>query len=53
MIARKSSITHSGYAGDSAVERSALGLLVILAGIPFFYDWHKSPRAAFSAASYS
>jgi|HubBroStandDraft_6_1064221.scaffolds.fasta_scaffold20169_2 APA family basic amino acid/polyamine antiporter len=26
--------------------RSTLGLLVILAGIPFFYFWRKSPRAS-------
>jgi APA family basic amino acid/polyamine antiporter len=26
--------------------RSTLGLAVIAAGIPFFYHWHKSPRAA-------
>ncbi|MGB2623777.1 MAG: amino acid permease [Candidatus Acidiferrum sp.] len=31
--------------------RSSLGLVVILAGIPFFYRWRKSPRAAASAAS--
>jgi basic amino acid/polyamine antiporter, APA family len=26
--------------------RSSLGLLVILAGIPFFYRWPKAPRAS-------
>jgi len=26
--------------------RSSLGLAVILAGVPFFYHWRKSPRAA-------
>ena len=26
--------------------RSSLGLAVILLGIPFFYHWHKRPRAA-------
>ena len=31
--------------------RSSLGLLVILAGIPFFYHWRKSPRASASTPS--
>jgi|HubBroStandDraft_6_1064221.scaffolds.fasta_scaffold04450_7 APA family basic amino acid/polyamine antiporter len=29
--------------------RSSLGLLVILAGIPFFYHWRQSPRTSASA----
>jgi APA family basic amino acid/polyamine antiporter len=29
--------------------RSSLGLAVILLGIPFFYRWHKRPRAAGAA----
>jgi hypothetical protein len=53
MITRKSSIPHSVYAGASAVERSTLGLLVILAGIPFFDHWRKSIRASSSAAVHS
>jgi APA family basic amino acid/polyamine antiporter len=33
--------------------RSSLGLAVILAGIPFFYRWHKSPRASAAASEHS
>jgi APA family basic amino acid/polyamine antiporter len=29
--------------------RSSLGLAVILLGIPFFYRWHKRPRATVAA----
>jgi len=33
--------------------RSTLGLLVILAGIPFFYRWRKSPRVSASTAEHT
>jgi basic amino acid/polyamine antiporter, APA family len=33
--------------------RSSLGLLVILAGIPFFYRWRKTPRASVAPAEQS
>jgi APA family basic amino acid/polyamine antiporter len=33
--------------------RSSLGLAVILAGIPFFYRWRKSPRASARASELS
>ena len=33
--------------------RSSLGLLVILAGIPFFYRWPKAPRASVAPAEQS
>jgi basic amino acid/polyamine antiporter, APA family len=33
--------------------RSSLGLLVILAGIPFFYHWRKSARASASSVEHT
>ena len=33
--------------------RSSLGLLVILAGIPFFYRWHNSARASATPAEHT
>jgi amino acid transporter len=33
--------------------RSSLGLAVILAGVPFFYRWHRWPRASAAAREHS